>query len=225
MLDLASSLQRGALSSTYVRSWAPMRDLRPPFKFDIAGLLTRFRSLPVDAGATVTIGLPGLKITAKVDDVERRVARELVVRLADRRVLNASECCDNCIERALESLQEIRRLLVDKQVELANRTSSPLYLLLELMAEGIRQFLTFEEAISRDNETPFWLDSREIYFAGLEALRAHIYRTTIQIAAVADMTIPKIADAMRYDAGWDLDSYVIEGVQSRLERHNRPEGS
>jgi hypothetical protein len=82
-----------------------MRDLRPPFKFDVARLLARFRSLPIDAEATVTIGLPGVKITAKIDDVERRVARELVIRLSDRRVLNAWECCDSCIERALASLR------------------------------------------------------------------------------------------------------------------------
>lgn len=45
-------------------------------------------ALPIDADATVTIGLPGVKITARLDDSERRIARELVIRLADRRVLN-----------------------------------------------------------------------------------------------------------------------------------------
>lgn len=200
-----------------------MRDLRPPFKFDIAPLLARFRSLPIDAEATVTIGLPGVKITAKIDDVERRVARELVIRLADRRVLNASECCDTCIERALASLQEIRRLIVDKQVELAGRTDSTLYLLLELMAEGIRQFLTYEESIRPDSEAELAFEAREKYFAGLEALRAHIYRTMIQIAAVADVTIPKIADAMRYDSNWDLDAYVIDEPQPRLDQGDQPE--
>lgn len=195
-----------------------MRDLKAPFKFDIAGLMARFRSLPIDAEATVTIGLPGLKITAKVDDVERRVARELVIRLADRRVLNAWECCDDCIERALQSLQEIRQLLVDKQVELAGRTESPLYLVLELMAEGIRQFLTFEETIGRDDGVHLRFGGQEKYFAGLEALRAHIYRTMIQVAAVADVAIPKISDAMRYDATWDVDAYVLDGPDPSLDQ-------
>lgn len=58
------------------------------------GSQSRFRSLPVDVDATVTIGLPGLKVTAKVHDV----ARELVI--PDRGVLNARECCDDCIDRA-----------------------------------------------------------------------------------------------------------------------------
>lgn len=194
-----------------------MRDMKAPFRFDIAGLITRFRSLPIDTEATVTVGLPGLRITAKVDDVERRVARELVIRLADRRVLNAWECCETCIERALDSVQEIRRLLIDKQVELAKRTRSPLYLLLELMAEGIRQVLTFEETIGRDDGTLPSFIAQERYFAGLEALRAHIYRTMIQVATVADVEIPRIADDMRYDANWDLDAYIIDVTESRLE--------
>lgn len=186
-----------------------MHDMRAPFKFDIVSLLARFRSLPVDLDATVTIGLPGLKITAKVDDVERRVARELVIRLADRRVLNAWECCDDCIQQALQSLQEIRRLLVDKQVELAGRTESPVYLLLELMAEGIRQFFTFEQSIHGydDSSSP---EDRDGYFAALEALRAHIFKTMIQVAAVGDVSIPKISDAMRYDDTWDADAYVLD---------------
>jgi hypothetical protein len=37
---------------------------------------------------------------------------------------NAFECCDDCIERALAFLQKICRLVVDKQVELSDRTES-----------------------------------------------------------------------------------------------------
>ena len=65
-----------------------------------------------------------------------------MIRMAERRVLNASECCDNCIDQALESLQKIRSLLVDKQVELADHTDGALYLLIEAIDEPIRQFLT-----------------------------------------------------------------------------------
>jgi len=39
-------------------------------------------------------------------DRERTVARELVIRLKDRRVISAFECCDDCIDRALASLGE-----------------------------------------------------------------------------------------------------------------------
>jgi len=61
------------------------------------------------------------------------------------------------------------------------------------------------------------------YFAGLEALSAHTFRTMIQVAAVADVTIPKIADAIRYDANWDLDVYVVDVSELRLERQTPPE--
>lgn len=206
-----------------MRSWLPMRDVRAPFKFDISGSLARFRSLPVEAEATVTIGLPGLKISVKFDDVERRVARELVIRLADRRILNARECCDSCVAQALDSLQEIRRLLVDKQVELAKRTDSPLYLLLELMAEGIRQFLTFEQSIANAAELAGPFEKRGEYFAGLEALRAHIYKSMIQVAVVADVTIPKISDAMRCDNTWDLDAYVLDRPNTSFGQHSPTE--
>ena len=59
-------------------------------------------------------------------------------------MLNAFECCDNCIDQALESLQKIRSMLVDKQVELANYTDSTLYLMIDAMSDAIRQFLTLE---------------------------------------------------------------------------------
>lgn len=184
-----------------------MRQLSPPFKFDITALLGRFRSLPLDVDASATIGLPGFKVTVRIDDVERRVARELVIRLADRRVLNAWECCDSCIDNALKSIQEIRRLLIDKQVELAHRSDSALYLLIEMMAEGIRQFLTFEQSLSHGRNAR--AEALEGYFAGLEMLRAHLHRSLRQVATIAEIEIPGIADAMRYDDEWDFNAYVL----------------
>src|SRR3546814_18027624 len=80
-------------------------------------------------------------------DRERSVAREVVIRLRDRRVLCAWECCDSCIDQALASLQEIRRTIVDKQVDLADLQDGPLYAVLDAMALGIRQFLTYEQLL------------------------------------------------------------------------------
>lgn len=194
-----------------------MGSLKQPFKFDISGLLARFRALPIDADATVTISLPGISVSARIDDSERRVARELVIRLADRRVLNARECCDDCIAHSLASLQEIRQLVVDKQVELQGRANSKLYLLLELLAAGIRQFLTYEESIRRDGPALPVSALREQYFAGLEALRGHIYRTMVQVASVADVEIPGIADAMTYSPTWNLDAYITDQRPLPLE--------
>ncbi len=202
---------------------ALMRDEKPRLKFDIAGLLTRFRRLPVEAEATVSIRLPGLQITAKVDDVEKRVARELVIRLADKRVLNAQECCDSRIEGALASLQEIRRLLVDKQVELAKRTDSSLYLLLEMMAAGIRQFLTLEQNLGLAwASSPRSPEVREAYFTGLGALRAHLYGTMTQIAAMADIAVPIANASIHPNEVWDLAVYDL-GHGELEARHDRPE--
>ena len=98
----------------------------------------------------VTLQLPFVSIAVNPKDRERQVARELVIRLRDRRVLSAWECCDDCIDRAaLTSLQEIRQILVNKQVELFDVSAGPLYLLIDAMALGIRQFLTFEEILKR----------------------------------------------------------------------------
>ncbi|HEU0048661.1 MAG TPA: hypothetical protein VFQ43_13780, partial [Nitrososphaera sp.] len=177
------------------------RDLKPPFKFDIRNILSRLRKLPVCVDG-VTINLPGVKVTLKPDQVERTVAREVVIRLADRRVLNARECCDGCIENALKSLQEIRQTIVDKQVELSSKTDGVLFLLLDSIRDVIRQFLTFEQRLTRRSS-----ETRELYFAALEMLRAHIHRSLLQISKVADMEIPGISAQMRYDDNWQLEAY------------------
>jgi hypothetical protein len=150
----------------------------------------------------VSLNLPFVSVSVKPQDLERRVAREVIIRMADRRVLNAFECCDDCIEYALGSLQEIRRILVDKQVDLADEADGPLYLLLEAMAEGIRQFSTFEQMPSQHPER------RQMYFGALEMLRAHLHRVLGQVALIASIEIPKIADRMRYDNVWELEAYV-----------------
>ena len=154
------------------------------------------------------------------DDIEKRVSREIVIRLADRRVLNAFECCDGCIDQALSSLQEIRRILVDKQVELSGISDSPLYFLIELQVEAIRQFLTFEQKLNQPamlnatlNDAPSnfrrTTQVREQYFAGLEMLRAHLHRCLVQVSKIAGTTIPKISNHMRYNDEWQIEAYEL----------------
>ncbi len=191
-----------------------MRDLPPPFRFDVSTLIGKARRQVKERIDGVTINFPFVSFSVRLDDLEKRIARELVIRLADKRVLNAFECCDSCIEQALSSLQDIRSLLVDKQVQLSGQTDGGLYLLIELMLEGIRQFFTFEEKLRTANpEFPGDLHTRlhrhdlQPYFAALEMLRGHLYRCLSQVATVADTTIPKIADHMRYENAWQLDAY------------------
>lgn len=195
-----------------------MRDSKPPFKFDFKAQLKDARRKLNTRVGSVSINLPFVSFTVNPDDLEQRVSREIIIRLADRRVLKTFECCDDCIEHALSSLQEIRSILVNKQVELSGITDSPLYLLIELQVEAIRQFLTFEQRLNQQTT----LDSasqyrphglkrpsiiREQYFAALEMLRAHLHRCLIQVSKIANTEIPKISDHMRYDEQWQIEAY------------------
>jgi|NGEPerStandDraft_6_1074524.scaffolds.fasta_scaffold154537_2 hypothetical protein len=178
------------------------RELKPPFKFDIRDIMRRLQKVPLCVDG-VTITLPFVEVSVKPDKVERKVAREIVIRLADRRVLNAFECCDNCIDMALKSLQEIREVIVEKQVELSEKADGPLYILLDSIRHAIRQFLTFEQRLQPRNR----FETREMYFGGLEMLRAHIHRTLLQISKIAKIEIPGITNHMRYDGHWQLEAY------------------
>ncbi|MFZ7128622.1 MAG: hypothetical protein ACOWWM_20910 [Desulfobacterales bacterium] len=205
-----------------------MSDFKPPYKFNFRMLLKDAqRKLTTHVGS-VSISLPFLSISLNPNDLEKHVAREIVIRMADRRVLNSFECCDNCIDRALLSLQEVRRILVDKQVELSGIPDSPLYLLIELQVEAIRQFLTFEERLKQTEESESVVIDRPSdlrrpvtvraqYFAALEMLRAHLYRCLLQISKIADTEIPKLAVNMRYNAAWQLEAYE----QPKTPENNR----
>ena len=192
---------------------------KPQFRFDLRTLIQdthRYLSNKIEG---VTISLPFVSFTVKPDDIEKKAAREIVIRLADKRVLNAFECCDDCIDKALDSLQKTRSQLVDKQVELANHSNRILYLLIEFMTEAIRQFFTYEERLHKTapaNSYPSPVNThshrlpntQQAYFASLEMLRAHLHRCLSQIATIANINIPKIPDNMRYDTTWQLEAYI-----------------
>jgi len=195
-----------------------MQDLKPPFKFDFRTQLKDARRKLNSRVGSVSVNLPFFSFSLKPNDLEKRIAREIVIRISDKRVLNAFECCDNCIDQALSSLQETRRILVDKQVELSDAPGSPLYLLVELQVEAIRQFLTFEQRLNESASPEGILidvssdfrrppSVREQYFAALEMLRAHLHRCLVQVSKIADTAIPKISDNMRYDDTWQLEAY------------------
>jgi hypothetical protein len=207
-----------------------MRDLPPPFKFDVSNLVRKARRHTKKRVDGVTINLPFVSFSVRPDDLEQKAAREIVIRLADKRVLNAFECCDSCVEQALASLQDIRSLLVDKQVELSGQMDGAVYLIVELMLEAIRQFFTFEEGLRTENPDfpgEFQLRMRradlEPYFAALEMLRGHLFRCLSQLAVVADTTIPKIAKNMRYEDAWQLKAY--QEPRLTMERDAQPEAA
>ena len=204
-----------------------MRDLKPPFQFNFSKLIAATRRKLNNRVGGIEIALPFLNISVCPDDMEQQVAREIVIRMADRRVLNSFECCDNCIDNALASLQEIRDILVNKQVKLSKATDGPLYIVIEFMLGAIRQFLTFEQRLKDKPKQELWMpasssfhcpyDEREVYFAALEMLRAHLYRCLVQVAAIAQVKIPKIADNIRYDEAWQLEAYQTPPAIIALE--------
>ncbi|WP_156939392.1 hypothetical protein [Mesorhizobium sp. LNHC229A00] len=165
----------------------------------------------------MTLNLPFVSISVNPRDRERQIAREVVIRLKDRRVLSSCECCDGCIDNALASLQKVRTTLVDKQVELSSDDDGPLFLLLEAMAQGIRQFLTYEERLRSSEHLPlpevsreFYrpLDVRQEYFDALELLRGHLSRCLRQVAAIAGMELPKDGLILHYQGEWQTDAYL-----------------
>ena len=187
-----------------------------PFRFDMTDVLVRLRRTVSSRIGNVTISLPFISVAVNPKDRERQIAREIVIRLKDRRVLSAFECCDDCIDQALKSLQEIRQALVDKQVELSALADGPLFLLIDAMLLGIRQFLTYEQLLQKAGELPLQsvdhdgqrpLDKRQAYFDALEILRGHLSRCLGQIASIAGMDAPADGIIANYRGPWQMDVY------------------
>lgn len=185
-----------------------MRSGKIPFQFDLTDLLKCVRRTSQKCVTSLTLNLPFLSIEVNPEDKEKQIARELVIRLRDRRVITSFECCDDCIDRALGSLQEIRRLLIDKEVELSDLHDGPLFLFIDAMTTGIRQFLTFEQQLKAGAyHDPMRLDVRQSYFDGLEVLRGHLHRCLGQIALIAAIDLPAAGLFQNYKGGWQLDAY------------------
>jgi hypothetical protein len=183
-------------------------------KFDMAALLKRARRTIANHLGDITLTLPFGSVTVQPTAKETKVARETLVALHDRRVLSGQECCDGCVDSSLKSLQEVRAILVQKQTELADLRDGPLYAVLEMMAQAVRQFLTYEEALRRSYVGPPHSDGRdfhrpphlrEAYFDALERLRDHLSHCLGQVSAIAK--VPVEGYAARYQAAWRQDAY------------------
>lgn len=168
-------------------------------KFDVTPILQRAKHLTKPRVDGISINLPFISISLTVSDNEKKIAREVLIRLRDKRVLVAWECCNNCINNALASIQDIRTLLVNKQVELPDEDSA-LFLLFDLMLAGIRQFLTFTERFDPHIH-------REEYFGALGVLRGHLLRCIEEIAKVGNTT-PKLSNRLSFNPIWEKELYL-----------------
>jgi hypothetical protein len=187
-------------------------DHDPPFRFDLRGLLAHAQRLAGRHVKGVTIKLPFISVAVQPSDLEKRIAREILIRMADRRVLSARECCSDCAERSLASLRDIRKLLVDKQVELGDATDGPLYLLLELQLAAIRQFFTFRESLEgRREPAPLRARPEHQYLAALEMLRAHLLQCLRQVGEIAGGPVPRLSGQLQYEDAWQLHAYAEPG--------------
>jgi hypothetical protein len=192
-----------------------MKQTVQPLRFDVRKLIAKGRRTLNKRVAGAQIRLPGFTFSVAPVDPEVKVARQLMVWLADRRVLTSKECCDGCIDSSLSSLLKIREYLVAKQVELADLSDGPLFFLIEFMAQGVRQFLTYEERlkmeftheVSRDSHRPY--PQRDRYFDALAILRQHFYWALQQLAIIADMPLPSFPDYLRIQS-FDASYYITD---------------
>lgn len=106
--------------------------------------------------------------------------------------------------------------MVEAQVKLTDFHDGGLYLLIELMAEGVRQFITFEERLRVDPSlkdqaqfSDFYRprDIQREYFEVLEQLRFHMHSCLTQVATIADMETPKIDSYLKANEEWLLSLY------------------
>ncbi len=161
----------------------------PPLRFDVGDLVGRFsRTLRKSIGK-VTLNLPFGSVEVDLTDKERKAAREVLIRLSNHRVLNGGECCDNCVRDSLDSLKEVRRLLTDEMVKLADVPDAPLYALLDMMRDGIKQFMTYTERLDHASggswDGPRLRRPYRPYSEALSVLRRHLGSCIDEIAKLA----------------------------------------
>jgi hypothetical protein len=150
---------------------------------------------------SVSVRLPGISISLSPTKQEKLIAKEIILFIRHKRVIDSKECCDTCIKNSLQSLLEIKNFLVMKQMEISD-VESPLFLLTDFALFGVNKFLTYTESFDPDV-------SREEYFKALNIIRGHLIRTFDQIAVVAKL--PQDF-GFRHDLiqTWDSNLYCLE---------------
>ena len=186
------------------------------FMIDIRDLVQKGRRNLNKRVGSVTISTPsGISFNIEPHDPEVTCAREVIIFMRDRRVLNSKECCDGCIDRSLESLNKIREYLVGCQQKLANLSDGGLFLMIEFILDAIRQFMTYSERIETSYKS---IDTgisdlrrdpvaREKYFTALNRLRNHCWQTLRQISHIANIDLPSVPEYLRLNE-WAADTYI-----------------
>jgi len=139
------------------------------------------------------------------------IAKETILSLIDRRILNAFECCANCINDALKSLKEIKLELISIKKQLKNNINSPLFYYIDYIVISINAFFDFMERNNLIDSEDF--ATKDIYFDALEMMRNHIAQCMFEIAKIGKMQIDNKRYAFKNgEMGWK-ESYYSEGKQ------------
>lgn len=194
-----------------------MNEHKLPFKFNLNTVLTTARRQFNNNVEGASITIPFLSFRIAPSDFEQKIAAEIVERMADKRVLNGRECCDNCIDHSISSILEIRSMIVDKKVDLFKAKNGPLYIVLDLMHEPIKQFLTYQENLEKSAQNQIFVstisdfkrsqENREKYQTALEMLRNHLCCCLIEVSRIAKVVPPNVVNDGQHQRIWALDSY------------------
>ncbi len=161
---------------------------------------------------SVSLSFPfgvSLNYKPKTSDIE--IARDIVIKLIDRRVLNSKECCGNCINDSINSIKEIKSDLIGIKSKLLNNLDEPLYYLIDYIIAGINVFFDFMERYSNDIEA-----NKEIYFSALETIRNHTTDCLHEISKIGNIKIDKKLYAYRTNRNeWDLKYYCNNTSRSK----------
>lgn len=186
-----------------------------PMEFDFSQFFTPLNNLISRNLKGVSINILGITFSFDYSKDDEKIAKEILVFLADKRVLNSKECCDNCIKDSIESILDIRKFLVQKQIELIGYETQPLFLIVEFLLETVRQFLTHSEKIkksyaaahSQKSDLIMHYGEKEAFFSALEIFRTHIHSCFVQIAKIAKINTPKIQFRLEAQNEWHTPIY------------------
>ena len=155
---------------------------------------------------SISLSFPfGVNIQIKPVESEIKIAREVIIKLIDRRILNAAECCAECIQRAIDSLKEIKADLIDIKCKLTDNINRPIYYFIDYIVLSINSFLDFIERYKIDMEM-----NRPTYFDALEKLRRHIAKCMVEISKIGECKIDTTHYAFKNNAEWIYDNYSVK---------------
>jgi len=158
--------------------------------FSIPKYKVRIQNIGISSNIKMeSIGLTfpfGISTTLKPQQRDSEIAKEVIVKLIDRRILNSKECCASCIKQSVDSLKKIKSDLIGIKVRLSNRINEPLFYYVDYIVISINAFNDFIERYENDIE-----QNKVYYFDALEKIRNHIANCMYEISKIGHYVISK----------------------------------